>query len=226
MIYVMSGGAAKLFAAIAVTYPAGCRCSCSDGEHTLSAENDSGSWIFPVPKAGTWTVSITDGSQSRSRSVEISAQGQFEKINLDFAFYIFKEGTGLCTAPDGSVFEPVFGALTWSVSEAGIVWSEKKDTGNAFYFQPRLDCSPYSKLCIELQHYEQAAPQYSTAFGVGVNATTGANQANGWTASTEGIWSTQRAVYELPLDNINETLYVKVVSYANTGIIYNIWLEE
>lgn len=223
----ISGGT-KLYAVIAVTYPLGSTVTCISGTTELPPVGTDGQCIFSVPFAGKWTVAAEDGENSDVVYLDITTEGQFEKVDLSYGLYLFKEGVGLCAAPDGTAFEPVFGATTWSVTEAGIVWSTKKDTGNAFYFKPKLNCSVYSKLNVELQSYEQAAAQYKTSIGVGVNETTGANQANGWTAVTHDIWSTTRAVFEVPLDNVTEItpMYVKIVSYANTGIVYNIWLEE
>lgn len=47
-------------ATINVTYPAGSVCTATDGVITLTSDN-SGSWAFVVPNAGTWTVSLDNG---------------------------------------------------------------------------------------------------------------------------------------------------------------------
>ena len=84
MIYVMSGGGTKLFAAIGVTYPEGSTCTCTNGTKTLKAKNTSGQWVFAVPSKGTWTVTATDGSNSKSQSVEITAEGQSVNVELSY----------------------------------------------------------------------------------------------------------------------------------------------
>ena len=71
---------AKLFAAIGVTYPAGSTLSCTNGTSTLKAKTTTGQWVFAVPEPGTWTV--TESSKNRSKSVTITAEGQFESVNL------------------------------------------------------------------------------------------------------------------------------------------------
>ena len=61
----------KLFAAIGVTYPAGSTLTCTNGTKTLTAKNTSGQWVFAIPEAGTWTVTATQGPNTKSQSVSI-----------------------------------------------------------------------------------------------------------------------------------------------------------
>ena len=91
MIYVMSGGG-KLFAIIAVTYPDGSVCTCSNGTKTLKARDTSGKALFNVPSAGTWTVSCTDGSSTVSKSVTITATGQVESVKLSYDLILYDSG--------------------------------------------------------------------------------------------------------------------------------------
>ena len=88
-------GGAKLFAAIGVTYPAGSTLTCTNGTSTLKAKTTTGQWVFAIPKAGTWTVTVTDGTNSKSQSVSITKEGQFESVELSYAYVIFDEINGL-----------------------------------------------------------------------------------------------------------------------------------
>ena len=81
-----------IYAIIAVTYPAGSTCTCSDGTTTLTARDTSGKALFNVPSAGTWTVSCTDGSSTVSKSVTITATGQVESVELSYRLYLYKNG--------------------------------------------------------------------------------------------------------------------------------------
>lgn len=92
MIYVLSGGGTKLFAAIGVTYPEGSTCTCTNGTKTLKAKNTSGQWVFAIPETGTWTVSCTDGKESASESVEITTEGQSVKLELSYDLWLIKNG--------------------------------------------------------------------------------------------------------------------------------------
>lgn len=91
MIYVMSGGA-KAFAVIGVTYPAGSTCTCSDGIKTLKLKETSGQGFFLIPYAATWTVSCTDGTNTKAESVEITSEGQSESVTLTYKLYLFNNG--------------------------------------------------------------------------------------------------------------------------------------
>ena len=75
----------RTFAAtIAVTYPSGSTCTCSDGSTTLAATDTSGSYTFTVPNAGTWTITCTDGSNTATESVNITEDGQSKTTSLAY----------------------------------------------------------------------------------------------------------------------------------------------
>lgn len=82
MIYVLSGGA-KAFAVIGVTYPAGSTCTCTEGSKTLKLKDTSGQGFFLIPYAGTWTVTATDGTNTKSESITV-AEGENKIINLSY----------------------------------------------------------------------------------------------------------------------------------------------
>lgn len=71
-------------ATIHVTYPAGSTCTATDGVTTLTAPDTSGTWDCVVPNAGTWTVRATDGTNSKSASVSITADGQSKSVTLAY----------------------------------------------------------------------------------------------------------------------------------------------
>ena len=85
------GSSGKLFAVIAVTYPAGSVCTCSNGTKTLKAKDTSGKALFNV-SVGEWTVSCTDGSSTVSKSVTITATGQVESVKLSYDLILYDSG--------------------------------------------------------------------------------------------------------------------------------------
>ena len=85
-------GDGKLFAVIAVTYPEGSICTCTNGTKTLKAQDTSGKALFNVP-AGEWTVTATDGSRTKSASVSVTADGQSKSITLTYELVLFDNGT-------------------------------------------------------------------------------------------------------------------------------------
>ena len=91
MIYVLSGGA-KAFAVIGVTYPAGSVCTCTDGTKTLTLKDTGGQGFFLIPHAAAWTVTATDGTNTKAQSVEITSEGQSESVELNYSVEIFNGG--------------------------------------------------------------------------------------------------------------------------------------
>ena len=77
-------------ATINITYPAGSTCTCSDGTTTLSAPDTSGTWACIVPNAGTWTVTSTSGTETDSKTVTITTDGQSTSVELSYALFLFK----------------------------------------------------------------------------------------------------------------------------------------
>ena len=98
---------ASLRAVIAVTYPEGSVCTCSNGTKTLTARDTSGKALFNV-STGTWTVTATDGNETKDATVDITTEGQFESVTLKYSFDIIV---------NGKFNQDVTGA--WSVSYSG-----------------------------------------------------------------------------------------------------------
>ena len=80
------GGGAKAFAFIGVTYPEGSTCTCSDGSKTLKLKDTSGQGFFLIPYAAVWTVTASDGTNTKAQSVEITSEGQ--SVNLSIAYIL------------------------------------------------------------------------------------------------------------------------------------------
>ena len=90
--YIMRrGGAAKAKAVIAVTYPSGSTCTCTNGTKTIPAKDTSGGFLFLLPAAGEWTVSCTDGTKTASRSVT-AAEKQSLSVTLAYELVLFENG--------------------------------------------------------------------------------------------------------------------------------------
>lgn len=77
-------------ATINITYPAGSTCTCSEGTTTLSAPDTSGTWACIVPNAGTWTATSTSGTETDSKAVTITTDGQSTSVELSYALFLFK----------------------------------------------------------------------------------------------------------------------------------------
>lgn len=79
-------------ATIAVTWPAGSTCTCANGSTVLTAPDTSGSYTFTVTNTGTWTVSCTDGTQTASTTVSITADGQSATAKLAYDLVLYDSG--------------------------------------------------------------------------------------------------------------------------------------
>lgn len=90
--FITRRGGGTPYAAIGVTYPSGSVCTCTNGTLTLTAKDTSGKALFVIPSAGTWTVKAVKGSQSTSKAVSITAEGQVEIVTLTYELILFDGG--------------------------------------------------------------------------------------------------------------------------------------
>lgn len=135
---MLSGGGSKLFAAIGVTYPAGSTLTCTNGTKTLTAKTTSGQWVFAIPEAGTWTVTATQGTNTKSKSVSITSEGQFESVELSYALVLFDGGDN--TADSGGWGQKNSGSgnlIEFKVAESISIHMDQyaggKNSPSAFY---------------------------------------------------------------------------------------------
>lgn len=83
------GGIKEGYALIAVTFPTGSVCTCTNGSKTLRAKDTGGAFLFAIPEAGTWVVSCTDGTKTSTKSVVIDSQYQTESILLAYELVLY-----------------------------------------------------------------------------------------------------------------------------------------
>lgn len=139
-IMLSGGGSGKLFAAIGVTYPAGSTLTCTNGTSTLKAKTTTGQWVFAIPKAGTWTVTASDGTNSKSESLSIGNEGQFESVNLSYAFMLFDGGevadwTARTARPTADIGETLY------------VYVNADDKTSSLSTVDKVDITGYNTLC-------------------------------------------------------------------------------
>ena len=160
-------GGGEYFAAIAVTFPAGATCTCSNGTKTLTASSADGIYIFAIPEIGSWTVKAELGGSAET-TVSITEEGQVESVTLAFtpAILLLFDGGDISSETggwnyDGRETEPLIGSsvgldIDSSISGAWVEESWVLATSNA------IDMSGYSKLCanisgLDVQGEEDAA---------------------------------------------------------------------
>ena len=220
------GSSAKVYAVIGVTYPTGSTCTCTDGVKTLTAKDTSGKAIFVIPSTGTWTVTAVSGSKSTSKTVSITAEGQVEIVELTYGLYIFKNGSGL-TSGYSIKSNSIISAPT--VSGDTISWSGDSSSGGvAFYIDPAVALSGYTKLCVDFECSYNYGGNYGMGFGVGTDAATSLMITNtSWTAkvtsTAQGIIA--RNTVQCDISALTDSEYIKIVGSYSAGKVYNIWLE-
>lgn len=166
--------AADPYAIISVTYPEGSVCTCSNGSVSLPAKDTSGKAMFIIPAAGTWTVTATKGSQSKSAAVEITAEGQVEMVALSFALLLFNNGL-----VDGIAWDYVYNQNSFASSTISDVINMRSQTFDVAGVRtsPRayrgistaIDLSDYSVLKIRVKACASSAGQAYFQIGTGLS---------------------------------------------------------
>ena len=221
---------ARLRAVIAVTYPEGSVCTCSNGTKTLKARDTSGKALFNV-FTGTWTVTATDGSKTASKAVTITDAVQAVNVALSFILYL-RKGIDDCDADTGGWISE---ARAWgeNVAGAGAPIVDKSNTwieltqnyakGGIYRTVNKIDLSQYNTLVVELAvSATDSHPEYFT-FGIWSELGTyfRYNLAAYWNP-TDNIGST---VISIDISNLNGSYYVGYGLYNNnltvaSGYVY------
>ena len=115
--FITRRGGGTPYAVIGVTYPSGSTCTCTNGTLTLTAKDTSGKAIFVIPSAGTWTVKAVNGSDSASKAVSITAEGQVATVTL-----VYWDGT-IYNA--GNEYTAQTGGWTCTVVGSGSAYATK-----------------------------------------------------------------------------------------------------
>lgn len=204
------------FATITVIYPSGSTCTCTNGIIIFTAPNTNGQVVFNIPETGEWTVSCTDGTETVSQSVSITAEGQFENVALSFQLHLFEAGIGL--AEGYSV--KTSGYLSRKVATDKITLTHTTNQNNPggesgqAYFTPPIDCSSYSKLTVVAKQTE-VLDIYSKTL-VRLLTTSTADQTATAVASSQLDLSSTTTV-TIDLSSIDEVLYLNVGCFRETS---------
>lgn len=159
MIYVMSGGLADAFAVIAVTYPSGSTCSCTNGTKTLKAKDTSGRYLFLIPEAGAWTVSCTDGSKSKSKTLNITASWQSESVVLNYELVLFDAGA---VVPMSKGFSNTSSSGEPTVTiDTSISITCPNDASLSVLTNNKVNLSEYNTMYVTVTQFNAARPPYS-----------------------------------------------------------------
>lgn len=199
----------RLRSVIAVSYPAGSVCTCSNGTKTLKAKDTGGQALFNV-SIGTWTVSCTDGSRTKSTQVSITAEGQNVSVVLNYRYYWVKNGqiqNGL-----GRVHE--YGTDSWVKFDSS--WNAfifDTSAGNAWMrSSSKVDVTKYSKLVIEV----------NTVTG---NSYFGLTSGDSIASSSVARTTVSSTTTSLDISSISGAYYIGLYFEYNSRNVYNIYFE-
>ena len=167
-------------AVINITYPAGSTCKAVHTDGTeLTAPDTSGTWSCIVPSAGTWTVSCTDGTNSKSESVEITSEGQSESVTLNYSVEIFNGGAIVPFTAKNAENATVTIANEIVFSSSGGAYNK----GALAYTTDKVDLTDYNTIVFE-GAFTEVVNSNADKSRVGIMETAAQNQSN-WVASTE-----------------------------------------
>lgn len=205
------GGSGKLFAAIGVTYPVGSAVTCTNGTKTLTAKTTSGQWVFAIPQAGTWTVTATDGTNTKSQSVEITSEGQSVNVTLSYRLNLYTNGV-----------ENV--AWTTKSGLSNVVHVSKESTRLKFYTSENItgdEAAAYTP-AIDLSSYNEVhvIGTYDSASGITIEVL---NSSDSVVATTSVSKTSNDLTAVLDVSGITETdVYVRIrvaCSYPGGAVI-------
>lgn len=215
------GSGAKAFALIGVTYPAGSTCTCTGGAKTLKLKDTSGQGIFIIPYAATWTVTATNGTNTKSQTVEITAEGQSFSVTLSYELVLFADG----------VISPELGELIGQSSSGGakIENGRLKLGGDSYahdtvYFTGGINPNAIGYTTLKILVYSSAI---GGTFGLSSSASTTIR----WVASQEYAANLTDEVVSCPIESVNTTCYLSLESKQKSSpgrvwsYISKIWLE-
>lgn len=137
-------------------------CTCSNGETVLEADAEGlagGQFVFEVPDAGTWTVTISNGEDAKTESVDITTKGSTKSVTLKFNLYILKNGSYYDYGFQGYTGRAV------AFTDGEIVTTSTGTTTSPFCFQTGIIIDDWSTLVFKVKN-TNLSTGYPFAFGV------------------------------------------------------------
>ncbi len=215
------------YAVIGVTYPSGSVCTCKSGTLTLTAKDTSGKALFVIPYAGTWTVKAVKGSQSASKAVSITAEGQVETVELSFALQIVKGGVLVSGMNlDGLLRPNRPGTLTQKDGYVEYSLEGNYSSGRAYSVKTKM--TPYSTLYIDwIPHSGDNGAAVGLASNIGISTEDELKRI--FQYSSKATQNNARQTTTLDVSSANSEYYVGFSLFGSSAFtatirIYNFYL--
>lgn len=213
-----NAGGGSAFAVIDAAYPEGAACSCSNGVRTIQAENDSGQWMFVIPRAGEWTVTVTSGETSKSETVNVT---ESKVYSLEFTFLLVLFDNGSYAQETGG----------WScISNSSLKISANSGPGDDAYgngYSNRaVDFSPFKTL-----HFEGITTTTNNGSStINARLSVGTTTTGGAAATTGDMALVTNASKTLDISGLTGSYYIQLYLKAwgdtyGTLSVSKVWME-
>ena len=235
MIIPLGGGGSKVVASIVVTYPAGSTLTCTLGSKVLTAKNTSGKWVFGLPSTGNWVVKAVKGSQSASKTVSITAEGQVETVELAYELVIYDAGSfGKNT--NGTTFDAKKSddnnASSITKNSAYMLWECGANAWCIFYINPKVSCTGYKTLKISLTNASTNIDSDDAGIGKFGLKSNNNTDSSGFVAKTTFNSLSGSRTLSLNVSNVGTTAYYVAMQFGTpssggsfSARVTKIWLE-
>lgn len=198
-------------ATIQVTFPTDCTSvTCTKGDTVLSVpsgELSKGGYTFSVHEAGEWTVSCTDGTNTASKAVSITAEGQSESVTLSYELVAFLNG----------VTDPAVGGWTGGTVTSNVLrFNPGGGSSGSVRSNNELELRGFTKITF---HVKNLTSQDSSLSKVGISSNN-TNDSNFITSATMptggGAWSTSDVTKVIDITSVDSG-YIKIYGKSSNS---------
>lgn len=221
-------GSGKLRAIIAVTYPEGSICTCSDGTKTMKAKDTSGKALFNVA-VGEWTVTATDGSSTASQAISIKEEGQSESVTLSYETYYYNKGDLHTAVTGGWAKTGTGGSLTFNTASMTLVANSFQNATDAST-KNKVDLTNIKTLYFSVKSETSYAEGYPRV-GVATANNPDSSEPTEWAASKTLNASNSFTTVSIDVSSLTGSYYIVVGGYQGdagpaTIEVQDIWGKD
>lgn len=225
MIGKTNVGGMKIYAFIVVKYPAGSVCTCSKGSRTMKAKDTSGVYVFPIPEAGSWTVSASSTAHPTpvTKTVSITSYGQSVGVTLAYTKYLLDYGDQKTNNTGGWVQTTVtklwgeYSSAAATANSNGLVFPSATSIMTTNW---PIDVSIFDSLYIKVP---ASSRQITVSVMKSLSGEMGYKNSNVLaTANIDGTSSQ----FRVDVSAVNDSCYIVIgVGSTYTATVAQVWLE-
>lgn len=218
-------GGMKIYAFIVVNYPAGSVCTCSKGSRTMKAKDTSGVYVFPIPEAGSWTVSVSSTAHPTpvTKTVSITSYGQSVGVTLAYIRNLLSYGNKYPNNTGGWVQTTVtklwgeYSAAAATANENGLVFPSATSIMTTDWLQ---DLSAFNSLYVNVP---ASSRQITVSAMKSLGGEMGYKNSNVLAQANIDGTSSQ---FRVDVSAVNDSCYIVIgVGSTYTATVAQVWLE-